>query len=282
MTGPTIVDTNAMPWVRGRQAAGLAGGDGSAARADESEYDRRYEVKTFLFDERTGQRGFRARAVGGHAISARYHHSCEESFIVDGRNDLRSEGEFTPGSYFWRPAGWVHASSLTDGWEAITYSIGEDPSEASGRHSDVLCDEAEEGRNPLYPDRESAIGPRGWIRNLDSSLVAWESGGAFVRRQGGVARAGDAGFSVRTLSANVDTGAQTSLTRLAEEFARPQATYRTGVQFTVLEGEVELGGETLPAGCFVHARIGEPLPPLSSGGGATLLFKSDAWLQEAS
>ena len=277
-TAPRIVATHDMPWDVGRAAVGLAAGTGADGETS-SAGEGRYETKTFHHDPATGERGFLARAPSGHAISHRYHHSAEESLVLGGALDLRSDGVFTRGCYFWRPPGWVHASNRTDYWEAITFSVGRDAREGSGAHSDVLCSPDEEGSNPLHEERELAVGPRGWVRHLDTTLMPWQGGAQFSRSEASMMAMRLDLVAVKVLSRNVDTGACTVLFRIGRGgvLAADQPLSHD-LKLFVLEGDLSVSGVPMTTGAFFHAPPSTVIGDGVSAEGALVLLKTDAWL----
>jgi hypothetical protein len=277
MSGVLVVDSESMPWRYGRSAAGRA--SASAEAGEETPDDLRTESRTLFVDPETGERVVRSRATGFGGVTPRYHHSVEEAFLLAGRTDLRGEGVFAAGCYFWRPAGWVHASNPTEGRESLIFTIGVNEREASGPHTDVMCDLEQEGTNPLHESHEAAIGPRGWIRNLDSALVAWQPGPLYAREQGPLDGFGVERVEVKVLSRNVHTGGQTILMRFGPGYTQQfEGSCSERLQLYVLSGALTLGRGSAQPGTYIRVEPGSQIPRLASRLGATALVKVGGWL----
>lgn len=133
--------------------------------------------------------------------------------------------------------------------------------------------------NALEPEIERAVGPRGFVRNVDSALLPWVPGAAFARGQGPLAGYDLEHAEFKVLSSNAITGAQTLLIRLSPGYAQAGRHMHTGSQLVyVLKGGLRWHELTLAAGTFVHRPAKAPEPPISSPDGAILFAKLGSWL----
>lgn len=281
VTSIKIVDTNAMEWISGpdllasmkpefRSNLGPAG--------EVAEAFSHYLVKPLL-REKGGRQMDLARFTQGYRdVTACYHRSAEEGFVIDGSFELAYEGRFSAQHYFWRPPGWVHGTLKTPGATAIFSFEAENAAEQSGPITRTISEYAKAGTNALLADDDPArIGPRGYLPNVAGALVVRRPGAAWIGDPA-TAEALDADrLVVRVLSENIQTGGGTFLWDL-----QPGYTQRGNVALTdtwhffVVSGGIAIGGVEHPSGTWVYSPAGVALEPLSSASGATLYVKSDS------
>ncbi len=281
-----IINTEEIDWIKG--AALLADMDpGFRANLGPSEEVNEvfecYLVKPLLKEEGSGRRVDLCRFLPGYRdVTACFHDSAEEGFVMSGDLKLAGEGDFEAGDYFWRPPGWVHGAIGTSaGSSALICFEGNRPSDGSGPNSRDIRPYSTAGTNGRFAEGEQgAIGPRGRIAHLASRLLPWQP----ATKWPGLADSSRAAwcadkFSVRTLSLNVVNGASSSIWRLESGFEQPRAFVATDtVMFFVLEGSVLIDGNERGPGTFIYQPAGAKSSPFSSAG-ATLFVKSDSAIE---
>jgi hypothetical protein len=285
MTDVTVVDTTGMDWIKGADL--LADMDpgfrANLGPSDEvSAVFECYLVKPLLKEDATGRRVDLCQFLPGYRdVTACFHDSAEEGYVIDGELALAGEGDFASGDYFWRPPGWVHGAVGTSmGATALICFEGDRPSDGSGPNSREIRPYSEAGANGAYADDHAvAIGPRGRIAHLSSRWLPWQSAALWPGLSADARTAWNAdNVSVRTLGMNVVNGASSSLWRIAPGYAQPEAlTARDTLMFFVLEGSVTFNGVERGAGTFVYQPAGAELGAVASSG-ATLFVKCDAQL----
>jgi hypothetical protein len=279
----TIVDTTAHDWIKG--AALLADMDpGFRANLGPSDEVNAvfecYLVKPLLREDGTGRRVDLCQFLPGYRdVTACFHDSAEEGFVMAGDLQLAWEGDFNAGDYFWRPPGWVHGAVGTEGGAtALICFEGDRPSDGSGPNSRDIRPYDTAGSNGLFAETdEGAIGPRGRIPHRSSRWLPWQSGSVWpgLSDESRAAWSAD-NLSVRTLSLNVANGASSSIWKLAPGFAQEDAILvRDTLMLFVLEGTVTVDGLERGPGTFVYVPAGAELRPMTSSG-ATLFVKSDS------
>lgn len=278
-----IVDTVEHDWIKG--AALLADMDpgfrANLGPSDEvNEVFECYLVKPLLKEEGTGRRVDLCKFMPGYRdVTACFHDSAEEGYVMSGDLQLAGEGDFEEGDYFWRPPGWVHGAVGTKtGATALICFEGDRPSDGSGPNSREIRPYDVAGGNELFGEgEEGAIGPRGRIAHLSSRWLPWQSG----TRWPGFADSSRAAWcadklSVRTLGLNVVNGGSSSVWRLEPGFVQTDAfVAEDTLMFFVLEGSLMVEGLERGPGTFVYQPAGAELSAMSSAG-ATLFVKSDS------
>lgn len=284
MTGVTVVPTNGMPWENGMDVINgmvpaFRENLGPSERLEEA-YTR-YRQKRLWSDPVTTRRIDLIHLDPEYSdLTDAYHNSVEECFVLDGSCALTGEGVIHRHDYFWRPPGFVHSASTLEGFEALLSLEGLSTGDASGPTSRVIRPGNEAGTNRLRDQLDDAIGPRGWVRHLETNLVAWQPGPAFARAENG--RLDDLDLprmSVKVLSKNPNTGAQSLLVRLSPMYRQTaRGAYTSTQQFFLIDGSVEFDGQVLETKTFVHRPGGTSTGPMSCPDGAVLFLKSDGWL----
>lgn len=188
---------------------------------------------------------------------AHFHHAFEEVYILEGSVTLGAGRWFVAGDYFYRPAQVVHGhdEQAREGCRALVRSDG--PLALNLVHQPAAPDE--------YPlvDRD----PRGHILHRPVAQVPWQALEGFPSEWG-----------VRLLSRDPVGGAQTLMARIPAGWSGEKAvTHRAPWSVYVLDGAVEMAGETLPQGDFADGAAGTgPAGAMRSEAGATLFFWFDA------
>jgi hypothetical protein len=240
---------------------------------------KKYWQKALYHDPATTRRIDLIRLEAGYAdLTDAYHDSVEECLFIEGDCRLTGEGDFAGGDYFWRPPGWIHSASTRDGFLALLSLEGR--SEESGPASRNIRPAELAGTNGIYsPEQhDAAIGPRGWIRRLETHLVAWQPGAAFARTEDDLSAFDLEHFSAKVLSRNPVSGAQSLLLRLHPGFRAPAGSFAADQQLFVLVGALTVGDQVLDNGCYFYRPGGSFEGPVASDSGAMLFFKSDGRL----
>ncbi|UMG93705.1 hypothetical protein [Nocardioides sp. TF02-7] len=174
----TVVDNESLPWVNGGEVfASMEPAFRDNLGDDPELVERllsRYWMKQLWIDG-SSRRIDHVRTDPGYVdLSEAYHDSVEEAYFLGGEATLSAEGTFVAGDYFWRPPGWVHMAEAPEGFECILMMEGEDASEGSGRVSRVVRPDEEAGHNPTASG-ERAIGPRGYVRRVETRYQVWRA-----------------------------------------------------------------------------------------------------------
>jgi len=238
---------------------------GDPARVDE--LLGRYWQRSLLRDPATTRRIDHIRCDAGYVdLSDAYHHSVEECLVLAGAVTLSAEGTFVAGDYFWRPPGWVHGARSPEGFEALLMMEGEAPDEGSGRVTRVVRPASEAGTNPLHgEDGAAAVGPRGYVRRVETRYLPWRALGADVLALDGLAH--------KPLSENVVTGARSLLARAPAGWDAVCGASACERLLVVVDGELVAGDAVLARGSLVELPRAGGLP-LRSAAGCELLVKA--------
>lgn len=286
-TEPTVIDTESLDWISG--PALLADMDPAfvanlGPKDEVADAFDHYLVKPLLREE-GGRRMDLARFTPGYRdVTACYHESAEEGFVIDGSFDLAYEGRFAAEHYFWRPPGWVHGTIKTDAGATAIFSFeAASETEQSGPVTRTVAEYDQAGENLLLADADPRrIGPRGYVPNVAGGLAARIPGDVWIEDAATAAAFDGARFVARTLSRNVRNGGGTFLLDLAAGYAQPGPTRVTSTyHFFVVTGAVAIDGVEHGAGTWVYVPAGVELGALSSSTGATLFVKPDAALRLA-
>jgi hypothetical protein len=286
-TEPTVIDTASVEWISGPDLLASMDADFVAnlgARDEVEDAFSHYLVKPLLREE-GGRRMDLAQFTPGYRdVTACYHRSAEEGFVIDGTFDLAYEGHFAPEHYFWRPPGWVHGTIKTDSGATAIFSFeGENDIEQSGPVTRTVENYGDAGKNALLPEGDpTRIGPRGYTPNV---------AGAFRPRVPGSVWIGDADtsaafdgehFTARELSRNALTGGGTYLLDLAGGYSQPGATKVTSTyHFFIVSGSISIGDNDYRQGAWVYVPAGVALDAVASAEGAVLYAKPDTALRLA-
>jgi hypothetical protein len=267
----TIVDGASLPWVNGvavyesmepafRENLGR---DRDAAL----ELLSQYHMRGLWLDPTTSRRIDHIRTDPGYEdLSEAYHDSVEESYFLGGTCELTAEGHFEAGDYFWRPPGWVHSATSPTGFDSLLMMEGEDLGEESARVSRVVRPDEEAGR--LGRSGGDGIGPRGYVRRLETRFMVWRDHDDRVTRLGN-----PGGLRAKVLSANAATGAASLLVRPEPDWrSTPSAVDRD--RFVVnTHGTLVADGRTLAEPSLVHIPAGATAPALHATDSVELLVK---------
>lgn len=267
----TVVDGASMEWVNGADVFATMdpafrdniGTDEESALA----LLKTYHAKCLWKDPATGRRIDHIRCEAGYRdLSEAYHDSVEECLVLGGSVELTAEGWFEAGDYFWRPPGWVHSAGSPQGFEAFLMMEGSEPCEGSLHVSRVVRPGADAGQHVAVAD---PVGPRGYVRRAESRHMPWrphDDAGTGL---------GAAGLHAKVLSANGETGTETSLVQIAAGAAAAPLVSAHERFVVIVEGDLVLGdGQRLGAGALLHAPSGEALPPFATTDGVVVLVKT--------
>ncbi|MFN8535530.1 MAG: DUF4437 domain-containing protein [Dehalococcoidia bacterium] len=276
-----IVDSNNLPWQNGLDVVNAMAPEWRAnlGPADlVAETYAKYDQKTLRLDPDTTRRLDLIRLAPGYRdLTYAYHDSVEECFCLSGSSWLGGEGTIFERGYFWRPPGWVHTATSDEGFFALLNIQG--VCDESGPASRRVRPEAEAGTCATANDPDAAIGPRGFIKMLDSRLVPWQPGPIFSRTEGPLDGFDLDHIAFKVLSKNPWTGAQSLLLRLDPGYRQQRPGRQSaGFEAFVVEGSARLGDVPLPAGAYVQREADTEEPPLASEDGAILFAKADGWL----
>ena len=279
----TVVDGAQMPWRNGLDVIESFAPEWRAnlgsAEAVTDAY-RLFNTKVLYESAETGRRFELVRCEAGYEDqTTAFHDTVEECFCVTGGVILEGEGSMGAGAYFWRPPGFVHRAVTPEGFTALLMCEGVSPEDGSGPVTRRIRDASEAGTNALEADMERAVGPRGFVRHIDSALLPWIPGTAFERGQASLEGYDRERVAFKVLSGNAVTGAQTLLIRLLPGYQQAGRHSHSGAQqLYVLEGELQWNDRALGAGTFIHRPAGTPEPPVASDRGALMFAKLDSWL----
>ena len=277
----TVVRGSRLAWVRGIDTVeGMP--DGYAGNlGPEAEIERTYslwEQKTLLDDPETTRRIDLVRLLPGFTDPGpAYHDSVEECLVLEGGCEIDGEGPVEAGDYFWRPPGWVHAARAPGGFLGLLMQEGISEGDASGPATRRVRPAADLGRNVLFEDLERSLGPRGWIRRLQSSLMPWIPATAMAPGEEWLRDLDPDCLYVKVLSRNWSTGARSLLARLEPGYRDP-APHRLGRRLIgyVTSGKVVIDDKTVGEGDLVDLPADSDPMSLSSPTGADLFIKLGA------
>ncbi len=234
-----------------------------------------WEQKTLLDDPETTRRIDLVRLLPGFTDPGpAYHDSVEECLVLEGGCEIDGEGEVAAGDYFWRPPGWVHAARAPTGFLGLLMQEGVSEGDRSGPASRRVRPSDDLGRNVLFEDLETAVGPRGWIRRLPSSLMPWVPATVLARGEDWMRNLDHPSLSVKMLSRNWITGSCSLLSRFHPGY-RDREPHRLGRLLIgyVTSGELRIDGRTAGRGDLVHLPADSGRVRLSSPTGADLFVK---------
>jgi hypothetical protein len=243
----------------------------------------KYKQKTLTIDAETTYRGDLIHLEAGYAdLTDAYHDSVEECFYLAGDNNLTGDGDYVGGDYFWRPPGIVHSASTREGFKGLLFLEGKSEGDHSDFASRRIRPSEEVGQCVTEPDWDKAMGSRGWVR-LTTANVPWVPGSAWARTQGDTPLLDVERLSVKVLSHNYVTGAQSIMMRLDPGYRQSgplRLTPRMGA--FVLSGSLSVGDQTLGAESWIQTEAGEEQPGWTSEEGATLFAKISGFVDAAS
>jgi len=278
-SGVTIVDGQDVNWINGRDvfatmAPAFRDNLGDPARVEE--LLGKYWLRALWVDPVTTRRIDHVRTDPGYAdLSEAHHGSVEEALFLDGMVRLTAEGEMRPGDYFWRPPGWVHSAASDRGFECLLMMEGDEPTEASGPVSRIVCADADAGSHvPPGPvaddDTDAKIGPRGYVRRLETRfLPPGEHDDALTRLD----ESSSGSLTSRLLSRNVRTGSETVLVSLPAGWSSAAPAIDRERFLVVVEGAITVDGRKVSPCSLVRIAPGCAGPDLTSPDGAQLFVK---------
>lgn len=276
---PIVVDSSPIAWVEGIDTLKSMTEESVASLGPEEAVAReyaRYRRKDLYANKMTTRNIALFQLDAGYSDPTYcYHHTAEEALVLSGEIELRgSEGLLQEGDYFWRPPGWVHGGTVKRGCEMLVCVQGE--SQDSGRADRHIRPAEEAGTNSIYDaDDVRAIGPRGWVRRLESRFVPWQKGTLFARSEGDLAGYDLERISFKVLSKDPE-GGQSLLVRLHPGYRQESAgTYSADHQMFVVSGALTQGDVRLSTGWFTHRPAKSIQPAMESADGAILFLKSD-------
>ena len=234
-----------------------------------------WEQKTLLDDPETTRRIDLVRLLPGFTDPGpAYHDSVEECLVLEGGCKIDGEGEVVAGDYFWRPPGWVHAARAPTGFLGLLMQEGISAGDRSGPATRRVRPPTDLGTNVLFEDAEQAIGPRGWIRRLPSSLMPWVPVAVMAPTEDWMGNLDLASLSVKMLSRNWATGARSLLARFEAGYRDPRP-HRLGRSLIgyVVSGELALDDVTVHRGDLVHVPDASSPVSLASSQGGVLFMK---------
>ena len=283
MAQQEIVDTLSMEWENGLsvlESMEPAFRDNLGPRDDVVAMYAKYNQKTLRIDPETTRRIDLIRLAPGYGdLTHAYHDSVEECLVLSGGCRLYGEDVFKNGDYFWRPPGWVHSAATEEGMLAVLSLQGKSPEDGSGPTTRNIRPAEDLGTNALAGHPYADDPPRGRVLRLSTDEMPWTSGGEYARGQLPLDGYDIERTSVKVLSANPKTGAQTLIMRLEPGYwQRGPGRRVSALEFYVISGALDIEGRTVGAGCYVYREGEAVLPGMSSVNGATLYMKVDGWM----
>lgn len=274
MSAIDVVDAETVPWVNGREvyeSMEPAFRENLDVHGDQErvlDLLSRYSIRTLWLDPTTSRRIDHLRASAGYVdLSEAYHDSVEEALFLGGKVTLSAEGVMERGDYFWRPPGWVHSAESADGFEAFLMMEGEVCSEGSGRVSRVPRPDDRVAHNDRPESSEDPLGPRGYVRHLETRFMVWRD------HDDSVTGLGARGLQSKLLSSNAVTGACSTLVRMPAGWTSTVSPSTRERFLLVADGTLEVNGKPLTVGSLVHLGAGEGTVHLSGASDVELLVK---------
>jgi hypothetical protein len=266
----TIVDNESLAWVNGGEVYATMepafrdnlGDDPDRVQALLS----KYWMKQLWIDDNSRRIDHVRTEPGYIDLSEAYHDSVEEAFFLGGEARLSAEGAFQPGDYFWRPPGWVHMADAPDGFETILMMEGEDPAEGSDRVSRVVRPDEEAGHNPR-PEPNEGLGPRGYVRRVETRFMVWRTHDDAVTALGGDS------LQSKLLSLNEVTGSRSVLVRAPGGWSSIPATSDRDRYLISTAGRLVVDGRGLAECSLVRIPAGAGSPRLEADGDVDILVK---------
>lgn len=239
----------------------------------------KYKQKPLTNNPETTFRGDLIHLEAGYAdLTDAYHDTCEESYFFSGDSTLTGDSTYYAGDYFFRPPGIVHSATTEGGFTSLLFLEGKSEGDHSDYASRRIRPIEEAGQCVTEPDWDKAMGNRGWVR-LQGRNVPRVKGVHWARTQGDTSLLDIEHLSVKVLSHNYVTGAQSILIRLEPGYAQqgPLALSSWMGAF-VTSGTITVGEETLREGSWFEADGGETRPAWESPDGAEMFAKISGFL----
>jgi hypothetical protein len=270
----TVVDGQNVEWINGREAFATmtpAFRDNLGDPARVQELLSKYWLRPLWVDPDSTRRIDHVRTDPGYQdLSEAYHDSVEEALFLGGSVDLTAEGHLQAGDYFWRPPGWVHSAGSVDGFECLLMMEGEDAAEGSGRVSRVVRDDDEAGRFAHPGPDDAGVGPRGYVRRLETRLLPPEQ---LDDAQTRLLESGAAPLTGRVLSRNVRTLSASVLVDIPTGWSSAVPAADRERFLVVVDGALTVDAHELTPCSLIRIAPGSPGPQLAAEGGCRLLVK---------
>ncbi|GAA1746384.1 hypothetical protein [Aeromicrobium alkaliterrae] len=240
---------------------------------------QKYKQKRLFHNPETTFRGDLIHLEAGYAdLTDAYHDTCEESLVLTGDSTLTGDGTYHDRGYFWRPPGIVHSASTVGGHVSLLFLEGKSEGDLSDYASRRIRPVEEAGQCVTEPDWDKAMGTRGWVR-LQVDNVPWVRGVDWARTQGDTSLLDVEHLSVKVLSHNYATGAQSIMIRLEPGYRQPgPITLDSWMGVFVTSGTIAMGDETLREGSWFSAEGDEVRPAWESADGAEMFAKISGFL----
>lgn len=266
----TIVDNESLEWVNGGEVYATMEPAFRDNLGDDPERVQellsKYWMKQLWIDDHSRRIDHVRTEPGYIDLSEAYHDSVEEAFFLGGEARLSAEGAMQPGDYFWRPPGWVHMAEAPEGFETILMMEGEDPAEGSDRVSRVVRPDDEAGHNPR-PEPNAGLGPRGYVRRVETRYMVWRGHDDEVTALGG------GPLQSKMLSLNETTGSRSVLVRLPAGWSSTPTTSDRDRYLVSTSGRLVADGSGLSECSLVRIPAGVAAPRLEADGDVDLLVK---------
>lgn len=274
-----VEDFEKFPWMSSREFTKITDPGKFETGPVNDEYFSKWNFKIFRIDPATkGASRVLTHTPGWEEPNFGYHLHTEEAFRVYGEGKMPDESysggvqyNITRGGcYTYRPPGWVHdGSTLTDSMSFLT-------NDGPATHQIVPREMV--GKNAMYPnDFEKAIGPRGYVKRLDTNLMRWvpilnSDKNHFVESHKDASK-----ISYKPLSRDMNTGAETLLIKYDRGYIEAEGGLTTGVvEFFVLEGSLEIFNKRFRKYGYAYVPKGYKAESLASKEGCIFLIKSSS------
>ena len=273
-TGVTVVDGESVEWINGAaafatMAPAFRDNLGNPARVEE--LLSKYWLRPLWVDPVSTRRIDHVRTEPGYQdLSEAYHDSVEEALFLKGSVDLTAEGHLQAGDYFWRPPGWVHSAGSANGFECLLMMEGEDPAEGSERVSRVVRADDEAGRFARPGAAEAAVGPRGYVRRLETRFLPDEE---LDDAQTRLLDDRAAPLRGRVLSRNASTRSASVLVSVPAGWVSAVPPVDRERFLVVVDGALSVDGKEVTPCSLVRIAPGSAGPRLTSEEGCRLLVK---------
>lgn len=279
MIDPVFIENfESLPWKGSEDFASIAEPGKFETGKIEKEYFEKWKFKIFRIDPVTkGASRILWHAPGWDEPNFGYHLHTEEVFRIKGEGKIPDEAYsggvqyniVKGGTYIYRPPGWVHnGSSITDCFLFLTND---------GPATHLLSTKDMVGKNALYPDDlQKAIGLRGYVRGLDSSLMVWVPWGK-SQKVNLISDEETSKISYKLLSKDVSNNAETLLIRYDKGYSLRKGAKTNGeVEIFVLKGDLEIGEKRLGQYGYSFMPAGYDFSSLASTSECVLFVKSSS------
>ncbi|MDG6994901.1 MAG: hypothetical protein JRN52_03175 [Nitrososphaerota archaeon] len=278
MSDPVFVeDFEKLTWMTGKEFTKITEPGKFETGPVNEEYFSKWRFKVFRIDPATkGATRVLTHTPGWEEPNFGYHLHTEEAFRIYGEGKMPDESYSggiqynitRGGSYTYRPPGWVHdGSTLTDSMSFLTND---------GPATHQMAPRELVGKNAMYPDDlTKAIGPRGYIKRLDTNLMPWVPIVNSDKNQYLSGYDNTSKISYKGLSRDIFTGAETLLIKYDGGYSESNGGLTTGeVEIFVLEGDLRLFGKRFGKYAYAYVPRGYEVGSPQSETGCTFLIKS--------